>query len=519
MSAQNEGYLRRLWTEYCLGSSVYATRYLIKPHLSPGERLWWAFWLIGAIAACFLSIIVTIRHWTASPVYISYAKRLIPTWYIPFPAITICPLAQTRVEYFNLTDVHRRLHHNIILNESENAYFRAMAHICPSISMWHYFNESRQEDTWKVLQRIAIPMENIFSTCRLRNVKVPCSTIISQSITQFGICYTFNAISSDDMFKKENLQRDYDYSSANFKSDGWSLEDGYPLMAGPNIYPFRPIGVGKKSSLSLVLRTRKIDQDFHCNGPRSGYYISVHRPDEIPLFLNQYHRLSHLSLLSLIVKPELTLIANGLKSYHYKRRQCYFKDERELRYFKVYNYNNCLAECIANYSLHLCGCVPLAMPRSPGIRVCDASVIECFDEVTTDIFATYYQLNKTEDWQDPCQCLPDCTTLSYDVEMFRLPIDFDAFSKAVGNLHESLEGKDTSILHVGLKYKWLLPMQRREMMGFSDLLAHFGGLFALLMGASVISLLELVYFCLIRPCRNDSADDSVPVRQVLPWKP
>lgn len=45
------------------------------------------------------------------------------------------------------------------------------------------------------------------------------------------------------------------------------------------------------------------------------------------------------------------------------RRQCYFDEERHLKFFKVYSETNCELECIANYTLSICGCVKFSMPR------------------------------------------------------------------------------------------------------------------------------------------------------------
>ncbi|XP_058827152.1 pickpocket protein 28-like [Topomyia yanbarensis] len=519
MAAQNQGYLRRLWHEYCLGSSVYPSRYLAMQQLTMAERLWWVFWLSSAIAACILSVVLAYRQWASSPVYISYGNNLVPTWDIPFPAVTICPMTQTKVEYLNLSDAYRRLNDDVELENYEYVYLRAVTHVCPMVDLWYTFYEPLRMDVIKVLQSIAIPMEDMFAACRLRKVQVPCSAIISQSITQLGICYTFNAISSDDLFKKDNLQREYSYSSANIKSEGWTLEDGYPHTGDANTYPFRPIGIGKKSSLGLVLISRKIDQDSCCNGPFNGYYVSVHRPDEVPLFRSQYFRLPHLSFLSLNIKPELTFISKALQKNNFERRQCYFSGERELRYFKVYNYNNCLLECIANYTLQQCGCVSFDMPRSAEVHVCDASEKFCYEDAADDVVASYDELNTTDEWQEPCGCVPPCTTLKYDVEIYRLPLDFNSFAKAAGNLSRNYTGIEPAMLNIGFKNNWMLPLQRREMMGLSDILSHFGGLFGLLMGASVISLLELLYFCFVRPCRNDIPADSTGVRQVLPWRP
>lgn len=46
----------------------------------------------------------------------------------------------------------------------------------------------------------------------------------------------------------------------------------------------------------------------------------------------------------------------------YSRRNCYFENERYLRYFRAYNQFNCELECWANVSLKYCGCVKFSMP-------------------------------------------------------------------------------------------------------------------------------------------------------------
>lgn len=52
------------------------------------------------------------------------------------------------------------------------------------------------------------------------------------------------------------------------------------------------------------------------------------------------------------------------------RRQCYFDDERDLRYFKSYSQSNCQTECLANYTMARCGCVKFWMPsESSGLSL------------------------------------------------------------------------------------------------------------------------------------------------------
>jgi Amiloride-sensitive sodium channel len=53
-----------------------------------------------------------------------------------------------------------------------------------------------------------------------------------------------------------------------------------------------------------------------------------------------------------------------------------------------------------------------------------------------------------------------------------------------------------------------MTSQRSELYGRADFLANCGGLLGLFLGASVISCLEIVYFCTIRLCFNRGINES-----------
>lgn len=49
---------------------------------------------------------------------------------------------------------------------------------------------------------------------------------------------------------------------------------------------------------------------------------------------------------------------------NYQRRQCFFEKERILKFFNVYTQPNCELECLANYTVDLCGCAKFSMPSN-----------------------------------------------------------------------------------------------------------------------------------------------------------
>ncbi|KAJ8937726.1 hypothetical protein NQ314_011746 [Rhamnusium bicolor] len=62
------------------------------------------------------------------------------------------------------------------------------------------------------------------------------------------------------------------------------------------------------------------------------------------------------------VTPDITTTSDTIKSYAPLKRNCYFPNEKSLKYFKVYAQQNCQIECKTNYTLNKCGCVNFYMP-------------------------------------------------------------------------------------------------------------------------------------------------------------
>ncbi|XP_055590900.1 pickpocket protein 28-like [Uranotaenia lowii] len=248
----------------------------------------------------------------------------------------------------------------------------------------------------------------------------------------------------------------------------------------------------------------------HKMGPRNGYQVLIHPPDEAPTLEHFHYHLALGSSMTLTVKPQLTETAPALRSQRLEHRQCFFESERYLRYFKIYNQHNCMQECLVNFTYKLCGCVKFSMPRSADMRECDASEIDCYSGAYMKMFAREVGGNNDH----PCGCLPACTSLSYEVEISSQPYSVQAFVEALG--FPSINFYGVVFLMINMKENRILATIRQELVSFSDSVGKLGGLFGLMMGASMISILEIVYFCLIRPLRRDVK--VAPVRQVLPCR-
>lgn len=68
------------------------------------------------------------------------------------------------------------------------------------------------------------------------------------------------------------------------------------------------------------------------------------------------------------VKPNMITTSENLRHYTPWDRQCYFSDERQLRFFKIYTQRNCELECLSNFTLSQCGCVKFSLPSNELIQ-------------------------------------------------------------------------------------------------------------------------------------------------------
>lgn len=103
------------------------------------------------------------------------------------------------------------------------------------------------------------------------------------------------------------------------------------------------------------------------------------------------------------------MTSRGLRGiYTPQVRGCYFRSERQLRFFKLYSQKKCEMECLSNFTHDECGCVQFYMPRLQSTKVCTFMKMKCYNKATQKFMHKLIVQR--------CLCLPDCTLIDYDVE-------------------------------------------------------------------------------------------------------
>lgn len=57
------------------------------------------------------------------------------------------------------------------------------------------------------------------------------------------------------------------------KTEGWTLETGYPKTAEKDTFPRRAMSAGSSAGLFLLLRAFEPDLDYICRGPVQGFKV------------------------------------------------------------------------------------------------------------------------------------------------------------------------------------------------------------------------------------------------------
>lgn len=83
-----------------------------------------------------------------------------------------------------------------------------------------------------------------------------------------------------------------------------------------------------------------------------------------------------------------------------------------------------------------CGCVKFSMPSDQDTPVCGAMKIQCFYRAQIDLLKRLHlhgQNGSVE--KKECDCLPSCTSITYDAEISQIEWDWKPVYWAWNNLH------------------------------------------------------------------------------------
>ncbi|XP_017850493.1 pickpocket protein 28 [Drosophila busckii] len=474
--------------EFCRNTSIHGLKYINSRKLHNADRLFFAAALLAVLGFAGFLMQDAFDKWNTTPVIVGINPE--PTYITnePFPAVTICNLNQAlacRAAQF-AKDMPQYAMLQVLCRRKLNSQL------------------SRGNNNWEqLISNISQPCSALVIGCRFGALDNQCERMFYPIITDEGLCCVFNMLHPRFMYKHNvpltlrNISTPKGYQAVN-----WHAELGYNRPLGKphhQYYPQAALGIGESLGLSLTLDVGA--DDYYCSSASSiGFKVALHSPNESPNVRETGFLLSPGLETKLRIEPAKMITELQLRQVQRRYRHCLFHDEGKLRYFVHYTQRNCEMECMSRLLLQHCGCVVFYMPRINGNdTICSIRETQCVERVRLHTVGSTGVASYLD------SCLPSCFDLTFNSFTYSTRISAEGFKFANPQLKNfSLEHLERSIavVHMYFKEQTFRASKQTEFIGFSDFLSNVGGLMGLFLGFSFLSIVECIYFALIRPCRT-----------------
>ncbi|EDV33058.1 uncharacterized protein Dana_GF21878 [Drosophila ananassae] len=468
---------------YCQTTSLHGFSYITRQDISHQERL---FWLTVVILAIITSIVLVVVSWYWSqetPTVTVIESSHFPTWNIPFPAVTICNFNKiSKTKALTLLD---QMHIPVGVNKSEiHSLFNLT--LLPVDSM--ISNSSLQiYDRILVLnnltlhgltQQLSPDCMDMISSCIWKGINTRCDSLFQRIDTMEGQCCTFNYFGG--------------------------ITNNFPEKIAYQVpkRPYRVTGCGYPTGLSVLLNPMVSDYYgtfFSGFGFRLLLHDAYNFPDE-----NSETKVVTSTRESFVrINPESTYATNDIRRMDLSLRNCLFGSERTMHGLRRYSFINCMFECRVRMTLDHCGCIPPYVYNNGSQKVCGVLEANCmitskrlFSHALANLNISLSIVRETDRF--PCGCLPDCQSNHYVSESTMGRLDMSYFS----NRPTLSNASDRILLHVFFSDLMSTRFRTDIFQNWLSALASFGGLLGLIMGFSIVTAFEFLYFLTFRPIFN-----------------
>ena len=229
---------------------------------------------------------------------------------------------------------------------------------------------------------------SLIKECKVGNKKIDCSKIFQKVPSDSGMCCAMNI---EDTFKNSDfseLVRSMQNKDESIKTD--------MIKSKP----------GKENGI-------RISVDLHSSYVSHGSNFADYQAFKV--FVGDPHEFPNMRSYGLTIEPghehflsisNTILTANKeVKKIKPKDRNCYFKEESKLEYYKHYTFSNCQQECSMKKAHEKLECTPWYLPRRGNSTLCDPWAARDFLKLMTSV-------NNAEECG---HCLPDCQKNSFFV--------------------------------------------------------------------------------------------------------
>ncbi|XP_068994279.1 sodium channel protein Nach [Neodiprion pinetum] len=449
------------------------------------------------------------RRFQQTPTVITIDTTTHPIWDLPFPAVAICNfnkiyqpeadrlkadfqrvgLTNAQIEDF-LQSLPKLVRPEYI-TVNVNPGMRAMAALGYTVET--------------LMRRLMQPCDKMLIKCAWLGNLYNCSKMFRTIKSTEGFCCAFNyhaMIASDSVATCYRIPSTYQKFVPGVISSNTESEQNSDWVPGVEGIE-KVAGSGRDVGLSVIF---DLEENFYggATRPYIGASVMLYDAEDYP----------EISVLTSLAEPgkEIDIAITGtivesvpsVRTLSVERRRCWFDDEVSLKSSPLYSYPTCVTECRIEHIRSLCNCIPFYYPHSyTQTRTCGLTDVHCLRTYRRVLSSLQTPIdmgieNSTLETAE-CQCLPQCTDRWYSftteaTDMKQVKYDAPMFQY----YSHGLDVRNLSLIYVYFRDISCLKYRKDIWLTWDGLFASFGGIFGLCLGGSVISLIELVYFYVVR---------------------
>ncbi|XP_055696221.1 pickpocket protein 28-like [Lutzomyia longipalpis] len=259
--------------------------------------------------------------------------------------------------------------------------------------------------------------------------------------------------------------------------------------------------------------------NYYCSSTSSsGFKFLIHAPMETPKLANYGFFVPPGKETRVVVTPKVNEASDLIRRVSIQQRQCVFANEWNLSYFRTYTQKNCEMECESKTIAEQCGCIMYYMPKTEAdIEICSLKDVECYENIKNAIKGNA---------SFSCSCLPACHEIEYERRFSSGPLGVGKFlikERFLNKFAPEFVRENIAVVHIYFASNTFHSFTKGELIGFTEFLSSTGGLLGLFMGFSVVSLIEIFYYILLKPhCFKRNQQIHTTIQTINPaftsWK-
>ncbi|KAK3932273.1 Pickpocket protein 28 [Frankliniella fusca] len=439
--------------EYLQESSLHGLRYLADPGRHWSERLFWTIVCVAALIGTYFLLMSSYNAFQYHAVsFVSETAYL--DWNTTFPAVSVCETESPDKLYESATKVF-----GVKRNRNLDFFLRDIVFFdgtCRSCSTQCGTVMNCTNDFLSIINMVRSNCTSLINNCRWNGEPFDCCQNFLPLQTETGFCFTINSLHNRHFLNGSRVNKQLIDLISNRRT-------------GPGTLDFMA-----KESIKIF----------------------IHAPEDVPNFNHpQDEKESLFWGLNFHMRFAVTEIENDpqLLDVSVAQRNCRFPHENPLTLHDRYSYSTCIVECHAKYQMLFCNCTHHYMPNMHGlpVKTCGVEGLACLNQHSETLRSL-----KTSWSTKPglaCDCVSSCTEPEYSV-VWKSSQGNDAEGDAE---HEQEQGTRVRLMLDSLP---TTRFRRNVVRTRLDLVVSMGGTAGLFLGASLLTLVELVYYA----CRTPS---------------